>query len=124
MDKEKRSERNLQSPCQGCPFRSDIAFVLPVEKVEAILDALRGDRNFPCHNTTIAMGYTPGQERGCIGATIFLEHVREGGLRANRTFRLRERWRKEFKREELDTDAPVFTSEVDFVVARTMTLSD
>ncbi len=75
-------------------------------------------------STTIAMGYTPGQERGCIGAAVFLGHVREGGLRANRTFRLREQWCKEFEREELDTDAPMFTSKVDFVAVRTMTLSD
>lgn len=111
--------RSKQTPCKTCPFRSDVEFVLTEDKAEAIVAALQGDGDFPCHNTTAATGCTPGQEKGCIGAAIFLEHVRENGLRANLTFRLREQWCQDFNRESLDMAAPVFSNEDEFIAART-----
>lgn len=107
-----------RSPCKTCPFRSDISFSLSVDKVASILAALRGDEDFACHNTTVATGCRPGEEKVCIGAAIFLERTRAGGVRANLSFRLRESERHEFRRELLDMDAPVFATEAAFVAAR------
>ena len=59
------------------------------------------------------------QKKACIGAAIFLEHVRPGGLRANLAFRLREGWLKEFHRDELEMGAAVFTEIAAFVAAKT-----
>lgn len=112
------SPAQRQSPCANCPFRSDIEFSLSAEKVALILLALQGDLDFPCHNTTAAIGCKSGNEKGCIGAAIFLEHTREDGLRANRSFRIRESECGEFSRELLDMNAPVFTTEAAFVTAR------
>ncbi len=36
-----------RSPCEDCPFRSDIDFRLTPEKVQSILGALQGDGGFP-----------------------------------------------------------------------------
>jgi hypothetical protein len=112
---------NQRSPCSTCPFRSDIRFHLSAEKVKSILAGLQGDSDFPCHNTTTATGKSTGQARACIGAAIFLEHVRPGGLRANLAFRLRESCLQEFHRDELAIDSPVFTDVKTFVAARTST---
>lgn len=107
-----------RSPCKNCPFRSDIDFVLDTNKVMAILTGLQGDRDFACHNTTVATGCNPGEDKGCVGAAIFLEHTRIGGLRANLSFRLREAVYGEFSRESLALKAPVFTTEAAFIAAR------
>lgn len=115
-----KTAQRKQSPCQTCPFRSDIDFELATDKAKAILSALQGDGDFPCHNTTTAVGCTPGNEKGCTGAAIFLEHVREGGLRANLAFRLRAVCRGDFDLDLLDMDVPIFTSEADFIAARTV----
>ena len=122
MNDEGRTECKKQRPCKTCPFRSDIEFVLTESKAKAIVATLQGDGDFPCHNTTIATGCLPGQEKGCIGAAIFLEHVRENGLRANRMFRMREQWCQDFSREALDMAAPVFSDEDEFIAARTVML--
>lgn len=111
------------SPCENCPFRSDIDFWLTPEKVRSILDALQGDGNFPCHKTTAVSGQRRGRDRACLGAAIFLEHVRPGGLRANLAFRVRESFLKEFHRDELDMDAAVFTELEAFVEAKTKPFS-
>ena len=108
-----------KTPCQSCPFRRDIDFILSTDKVTSILQALRGDLDFPCHHTTIATGQSSSHKKGCLGAAIFLEHVREGGLRANLSFRLREICNHEFSRDTLDMSAPVFLSEAAFIAART-----
>ena len=52
--------------------------------------ALQNDGDFPCHNTAPAIRKLPHRVKACIGAAIFLEHVREGEMRANRAFRRRE----------------------------------
>lgn len=111
-----------RSPCSTCPFRSDIDFSLTAGKVQTVLSALQGDGDFPCHNTTGATGKPPRQRKACIGAAIFLEHVRTGGMRANRAFRMREGWFEEFTREELDIDSPVFRDVDSFVAAKTQLL--
>lgn len=107
-----------REPCNNCPFRSDIPCHLSAGKVQSILDALLGDDGFTCHKTTAATGKPFGQDKACIGAAIFLEHVRAGGCRANLAFRLRESWLKEFHREELKMDAPIFTDVETFVAAK------
>jgi len=106
-------------PCATCPFRTDIELSLTAAKVQTILDALQHDGDFPCHHTTLATGNLPHQDQACMGAAIFLEHVREGGLRANLAFRMREGWLEEFNREELEMDAPVFRDVGSFVAAKT-----
>ena len=108
-----------RTPCATCPFRSDIEFSLTAAKVKTVLAALQHDGDFPCHNTTCATGNLPHQDKACIGAAIFLEHVREGGLRANLAFRMRERWLEEFNREELEMDSPVFRDVDAFIAAKT-----
>ena len=79
------TEVQKRSPCSSCPFRSDITFYLSAEKVRSVLDALLRDDGFTCHNTIAVMGKPSGQSQACLGAAIFLEHVRTGGLRANET---------------------------------------
>ena len=107
-----------REPCKNCPFRSDIPCHLSAGKEQSILDALLGDDEFTCHKTTAVAGKSCGQDKACIGAAIFLEHVRAGGCRANLAFRLRESWLKEFHRDELKMDAPVFTDVETFVAAK------
>lgn len=108
-----------RSPCGNCPFRSDVDFRLSTGKVQSILAALRGDGDFPCHKTIKTTGNRPGQDKACIGAAIFLEHIRLGGLRANLAFRLRESFLEEFHRDELDMEAAVFTDVEAFIAAKT-----
>lgn len=110
---------NSRSPCENCPFRSDIDFWLDAQKVRSILCALQGDGDFPCHQMTAASDQPPGQDQACIGAAIFLEHVRLGGVRANLAFRLREGALREFHRDEVNMGAAVFTEVVAFVAAKT-----
>lgn len=112
-------EMSKRSPCATCPFRRDIDFYLSAMKVGSILGALRGDDDFPCHKTTVVGGRAPGEDKACIGAAIFLEHVRPGGARANLSFRLRESYLKEFHRDELEMGAPVFTDEESFIAVKT-----
>lgn len=111
------------TPCADCPFRSDIEFSLTVEKVQSVIAALQDDGDFPCHQTTAATGKASRYGEVCIGAAIFLEHVRDGGLRANRSFRMREGCFKEFNREELEVNSPVFKDVDAFVTARTRLFS-
>lgn len=105
-------------PCSSCPFRIDITFYLSTEKVESILDALLGDDGFTCHNTIAVTGKPSGHAKVCLGAAIFLEHVRAGGLRVNLAFRLREVVLQEFHRDELNVDAAVFTDVASFTRAK------
>ena len=107
------------APCSNCPFRSDIDFHLSAEKVQSILAALEQDGDFTCHNTTTATGGWFSLGKACVGGALFLEHVLEGGCRANRAFRMREGCFKEFRLAELDRTVPVFTDAASFLAART-----
>lgn len=107
-----------QQPCHNCPFRSDIDFWLTSEKVEAIIEALKGDGDFCCHKTIAASSSKLERKRACVGAAIFLEYVRKDGFRANRTFRMREMFCHDFSREKLDMNAPVFKTVEAFTAAR------
>ena len=111
-----------RSPCGNCPFRTDVDFRLSAGKAQSILSALKGDGDFPCHKTIKTTGNRPGQDKGCIGAAIFLEHVRPGGMRANFAFRMREGFLEEFSRDELNMDAAVFNDVEAFVAAKTKPL--
>lgn len=121
---EQPKKMTKRTPCSTCPFRSDIEFSLTLGKVRRVLAALQNDGDFPCHGTTSVAGKPPYQDKGCIGAAIFLEHVRDGGLRANRCFRMREGLLKEFNREDLEIDAPVFRDVDSFIAAKTELFSN
>ena len=44
---------DLTSPCDNCPFRSNVAPYLSVKRASGILhDILRLDKTFACHKTT------------------------------------------------------------------------
>ena len=111
-----------KEPCASCPFRSNITFYLSNEKVQLILAALLGDDGFTCHNTIAVTGKSSDRAKACLGAAIFLEHVRTGGLRANLAFRLRESVLKELHRDELDMEAAVFTDVASFAKAKQISL--
>lgn len=119
MNNDTHTQRRY-TPCRTCPFRTDVAFVLTEGKAQRILTAISEDGDFPCHNTTMATRCLPGNEKGCIGAAIFLEQCRDGGLRANRAFRMREQLFKEFSRDHLDMSAPIFDSAAEFAATRTI----
>jgi hypothetical protein len=111
------------SPCPTCPFRTDITFPLTEEKAKRIVEALHSDGDFPCHKTitptdTEEYVYEPGS-KACIGASIFLENTRQGGLMTNLSFRLRVLLLKEFTIQQLNLDSPVFTSIESFIQAKT-----
>ena len=112
-----------RSPCSTCPFRTDIDFPLTASKSQAIVSDIQNDGDFPCHNTTAATGKPPHQSKACIGAAIFLEHATAGGVRANLAFRLREGWLKEFDRDALEMNAPVFRDAGSFIAAKAQLLS-
>ncbi|MBE9064052.1 hypothetical protein [cf. Phormidesmis sp. LEGE 11477] len=86
--------------------------------MQSILDALLGDDGFACHHTLPVTGQPLGRDKACLGAAIFLERVRAGGLRANLALRLRESLLKEFHRDELKMDAPVFADVESFIAAK------
>lgn len=65
------------------------------------------------------MGNPSRQEKAYIGAAVFLEHIRPGGLRANLAFRLRESLLEEFHRDELNMGSTVFNDVEAFVAAKT-----
>ena len=70
----------------------------------------------------LQQGRKANRAGACIGAAIFLEHVRPGGMRANLAFRMREGFLEEFSRDELNMDAAVFSDVEAFVAAKTKPL--
>jgi hypothetical protein len=110
----------MKQPCNNCPFLKEPAFHgLSQEKAKSILDEINGDSAFHCHKT---VDYSDGNEgtitkdsKLCLGAAIFLEKTRDdGGLRANRGFRLG-LMVKEFEMDELVMTAPVYDSAEEFL---------
>jgi hypothetical protein len=77
-----------------------------------------GDADFPCHKT---LGHdddgntipTQSSTR-CVGAAIFLENVRPGGMLANVQFRFAARF-GELTPDELSSEVPVYGSIADFI---------
>ena len=76
------------------------------------------DSTFPCHKTTKfdAEGNFVNylEAKPCIGAALFLQNVRAGGLLANLGFRLYVMYRK-LNLSKLDTEAPVCKSIEEFL---------
>jgi hypothetical protein len=106
----------LKTPCDECPFRTDITFYLNPDRKQEIADALLGDQTFACHKTVIhdeddgeAVCGNPG-ERHCAGAAIMLEKID----RPNQLMRIGERIGM-YDRTAIDMQAPVFDTFDDWI---------
>ena len=108
----------LTTPCNNCPFRTDVTFPLYPHRVTEICDALfQHGGTFACHKTTHGTwgededGETyyrdTGTEQHCAGALIMLE--KHGGVSQNQMLRIAMRLRLLFP-ERLDMAAPVFAT--------------
>jgi len=102
---------NLKTPCNNCPFRTDVMFYLSNERVEEICTSLTAeDQTFACHKTTKfgddgeAMQHKG--ENHCAGALIMLEHMDK----PNQMMRIAERCGF-YDRTKLDMSAPVFETD-------------
>ena len=102
----------LTSPCAKCPFRDDIEPYLYADRVEGIIDSLRGGSGFTCHKTTVEgeedeSGFTENVDgpnaRHCAGALILMEKEGE----ANQMMRIAERIGM-YDASKLNMDAPVY----------------
>jgi len=110
----------MKKPCDNCPFRADRPFRgLSPGRAREIAKSLMGDGDFPCHKT---VDYSGGDGEGrtvesstrCVGAAIFLENVRPGGMLANVQFRLAAMFGR-LRPEELSAEIPVYQSISDFI---------
>lgn len=113
---------SLTTPCDNCPFRTDIKPYLHPERVEEIRDALvRGE--FPCHKTVT---YRDGdgeeaedvrvatdKEIHCAGALILQEKTGH----VSQMMRIAERLGM-YDHRKLDMDAPVFDSWEEMIEAQ------
>ena len=105
---KERKPYGLTTPCDNCPFRTDVPPYLNPDRVREIERSLvRAE--FPCHKTTKHdddEGYVPSKgEMHCAGALILME--REG--RSSQMMRIAERL-KLYDPRKLDMNAPVFDS--------------
>ena len=102
---------NLRTPCDNCPFRSDITFFLDPRRVTEILDALLLDgKTFSCHKTVHydddgEPSMPHGDEQHCAGALIMLERFNL----PNQMMRIAERLGL-YDPRHLAMEAPVFAS--------------
>jgi hypothetical protein len=69
----------MRTPCDNCPFRTDIKGYLRPDRVREIATALFQGQSFPCHKTTEEWEDDDGGEmlatedsQQCAGAEIFL----------------------------------------------------
>jgi len=109
------------TPCDNCPFRSDIPAYLTPERVIDIGKALvRGE--FPCHKTTVPcedddggcdMMETPDSQH-CAGALIMLEKME----RPSQMMRICERLGL-YDRRKLNMEAPVYGDFEEMAAAQT-----
>ena len=105
------------NPCNNCPFRTDKPFkTLRVSRCEDIHGALMGDQSFECHKTTKG-GTSTRDSKQCIGAAIYLEKTRPGGMMANLSFRMSALYNPNdpISPKALDVDAPVVGSLSEFI---------
>ena len=81
----------MHTPCQDCPFRTDIDFYLSRDRREEIAEAvILGDEGFVCHRTIKYRGdrrIHTKNESPCIGAIKMIGNVR-GDCRASLYVRL------------------------------------
>jgi hypothetical protein len=122
---------SMTSPCNNCPFRTDIPAYLTPERVEEIQEGLVRSE-FYCHKTTKhgdeeydeevedddgagSRDYLrKGGEKHCAGALILLEKLEQ----PSQMMRIAERLRI-YDARKLDMTAPVFDTFEDMVEAQT-----
>ena len=77
-------------PCKGCPFREETSYFLGRARAQEIVDGLRSDGIFHCHETVDygedGEGEITRRSRFCAGALAVMH--REGSLRGNFLARL------------------------------------
>lgn len=93
---------SLKTPCDNCPFRSDVRPYIHPERVKEIVG-----QPFSCHKTTTAKGRSNLHPKAqhCAGALILLEKMEE----PHQLMRIAERL-KLYDRTKLDMGAPVYNS--------------
>jgi hypothetical protein len=104
----------MTSPCDKCPFRTDVEPYLTPDRVREIGDSLVRSE-FPCHKTTVEGDGEDEDElqqvvdgpsaRHCAGALIVLEKMEQ----PSQMMRICERLGM-YDRRKLDMDAPVYDS--------------
>lgn len=73
-------KHTMKTPCEHCPFRTDIEGYLRGDRVREIAESLFRGASFPCHETTEAWEDDDGDDdmheteksQQCAGAEIFL----------------------------------------------------
>lgn len=100
----------IKTPCNNCPFRTDVKPYLRPQRASEIRDALERGGDFPCHKT---VDYSDGEDDGkrtkdskfCAGALILME--KDFGAVQNQMVRIGSRLGL-IDLDELDMDAPVY----------------
>jgi len=110
-------EYGLTSPCDNCPFRSDIQSYLRPERVREIQQSLVRSE-FPCHKTMAYDGEDGAPQetahtQHCAGALILLERLEL----PSQMMRICERLSL-YDRRKLNMKAPVFDSFDEMVAAQ------
>jgi len=110
---------SLVRPCATCPFKNDKPFFLPTERRKEIVDGLRHDQTFTCHNTIDYNAWHEADEfvpddknQHCAGALIVM--WKSGELWNNFLFRLAV-IAFGFDPTRLDLAAPVFDNLDEFI---------
>ena len=100
---QRRHPFALTSPCDNCPFRTDVRPYLRRARIEMLeRDLERG--TFNCHKTVKSLG-AKGSEAACAGSLILQEKL---GRRPN-IMRIAERLGL-YDHTKLNMDAPVYES--------------
>lgn len=103
----------LDTPCDNCPFRSDVDAYITPERGREIWASLQKGAEFPCHKTTVDSGDDEGNRHSgpdskfCAGALVMMEH--RGGAEQNQLVRIGMRLGL-IDLEKLNRGAPVFHS--------------
>jgi hypothetical protein len=109
----------MKTPCDNCPFRTDVRAYIRPERAEEIWETLEHGALFPCHKTVDyddpndegGEGRVTGDSQFCAGALILMEKEWEdqGGAMANQMVRICTRiGNPPLDLDALDMDAPVF----------------
>ena len=117
-----KHEHSLRSPCNNCPFRTDIEPYLRAARAYEIITGAERSELF-CHKTLTHVlngddededgpKILRGRSKVCAGMMICLEHVD----RPTQMMRISERLGL-YDRTKLDMDAPVYTSPKAFIEA-------
>lgn len=114
----KHKPYSMTTPCDNCPFRTDVPPYLRPERVREIQHALVRSE-FYCHKTTEHRDddgeyVRTGNEIHCAGALILMEHEEMTSQMSRIAYRL-----GIFDPSRLNMSAPVFMSFDDMVAAQT-----